>query len=111
MARHERPTLPGGELAPEIGSFRHVPAQLPAVPNPIPSRDEFVAALNKFGEVMNAVRETLAGSVRELSRICGPSLRHITWLARLHDHRRHQDERRCVAKAGRRERTGWRQSA
>lgn len=111
MAHHERPTLPGGELVPEISSFRHVPAQLPTSPDLVPSRDEFVAALNKFGETVDAVRETLAWFIRELSRICGPSLRRITWLAKLHDHRRHQDERRCVAKAGRRERTGWRQSA
>lgn len=110
MGCHERPIMAGGELVPGLGLWRDEPAKVPAS-DLLPSRDEFVAVMNRACETFDGVREMLERFIREMSRIMGPPIRHMARHVKLRTHRRHQDERRCMAKAGRRERTGWRQRA
>ncbi|MBP9202028.1 MAG: hypothetical protein KBF47_18565 [Gemmatimonadales bacterium] len=67
---------------------------------------------NEAMAVIKAVRgilEPMAEFIAAIDRIYGPAVRIMNRYTKLHQHRRHQDERRCYAKQARRERTGWRQ--
>lgn len=62
--------------------------------------------------VVKAVRgilEPMAEFIAAIDRLFGPAVRIMNRYTMLHQHRRHQDERRCYAKQARREHTGWRQ--
>lgn len=101
MAHHERPIMPGGELVPGLGSWRSEPAEPPA-------SAALVQFVDAFAKIVKAV-DAMATFSRDVARIYGPPARIMLRYMILHNHRRHQDERRCYAKQARRERTGWRQ--
>ncbi len=109
MAHHEIPALPGGDLVPGVGSFRR---ESPVTPDLQPSQEDIDIAFfaDAFAKLDEAIDVMTGTCLRALDAIA-PAIRRIDRYVRLRAHRRHQDERRCVAKAGRRERTGWRQSA
>jgi len=76
----------------------------------MPSAAEVADTMRRIGEVMNRVREALTRFIEEVRHVMGPTLSRMVWLVKMRDHRRRQNERRCYAKAGRRERSGWRQT-
>lgn len=75
-----------------------------------PTADEARAVIDNTIKVWAEVIKIIADFVAAIERFA-PVIRKAHRHLSLADHRRHQDERRCLAKAGRRERTGWRQSA
>ena len=79
------------------------PADL--APTAIEARAVIDNAIKAWAEVFKIIGDFLA-AIERLAPVIRRAHRHLS----LATHRRRQDERRCVAKAGRRERTGWRQS-
>lgn len=102
MAHHERLTMPAGEILPGLGSWRNEDS---APPDPWTGMAQFADMFARTSEVVQA----MANFSREVARIYGPPARIMIRYMILHNHRRHQDERRCYAKQARREHTGWRQ--
>lgn len=80
----------------------------PADPAPTASEVRVVIdnAIKVWAEVVKIIADFVA-TIERFAPVIRKAHRHLSLATR----RRHQDERRCVAKAGRRERTGWRQSA
>lgn len=93
--------MSGGELVPGLGLWRKEPAELPAP-----------AALARFADAFAEiikVFDAMAAFSRQVDEVYGPPVRRMARYVKLHNHRRHQDKRRCYAKQARREYTGWRQ--
>lgn len=66
-------------------------------------------AFQQINDVFASIASVMSSMARYVESVM-PAVRRASRHIALAKHRRHQDKRRCQAKAGRRERTGWRQT-